>query len=536
MKNALDLARKTFRKLAVFEIDPQLFVAKHPDWINADLLFECADTVEKIYWNQKLSKESYRSLEKQISADVELKEMFLSYHGPYDQFNNNQAFLPAQSHFPGAEFYPHDLTQNEFDEYVRKHQELKSPFESPYTIIRRENGDLRAVPYHVQYRKLIDRLSGLLRQASAIEKHPGFAAFLRQRSEDTQRDDYYLSEKLWVELEGNPIDIAIGPYEVYDDQLMGLKASFEAILFERDEKQSRRLYDFQHQLRSLCKPIERDLGLSLEVEETNVKLSVGNLIYAGGEARNAVPAIAFSLPNDENVIREVGSRQVILSNVLEGKFALVAKPLAVSVLFDRRQQGEISFQEFLNHTIFHEISHAIGPKRITVNGRDTTVNRCLRQYHWVLEEAKADLLGACLTLIATKNIDPVSFLTGFIGQFIRSIRFGLSDAHGRANAIQFNYFLKEGAFIVDEMAKIHVNSDRAQETLYALTRKILNLQKRGDLNQARQFVKEFCFISPTISRLQDAVKDMPIDVRIRYTTPDRFSEFSKLQEFEFVVP
>jgi hypothetical protein len=532
MKNTLELARKTFRKLAVFELDPQAFVAKHPDWTNAELLLECADVVEKIYWHQKLSKESYRSFATQIGADPELQEMFLSYHGPYDQFNDNEPFLSAQPHSPGAEFYPHDLTQNEFDEYVREHQELKSPFESPYTIIRRDNGDLRAVPYHVQYRDLIDHLASLLQKASIVEKHPGFAAFLRQRSEDTKRDDYYLSEKLWVRLEGNPIDIAIGPYEVYDDQLMGLKASFEAVLFERDEAQSRRLYDFQHQLPSLCKPIERDLGFSLEVEETNVKLSVGNLIYAGGEARNVVPAIAFSLPNDERVISEVGSRQVILSNVLKAKFALVAQPLAETVLFDHHQQGEISFQEFLNHTIFHEISHAIGPKRITVNGRNTTVNRCLRQYHWVLEEAKADLLGACLTLTATKNIDPISFLTGFIGQFIRSIRFGLSDAHGGANAIQFNYFLQEGAFTVDEMAKIHVNSDRAQETLLALTHKILSLQKRGDLNEARQFVKEFCFISPAISKLQDAVKDSPIDVRIRYTTPNQFSEFLELQEFE----
>jgi hypothetical protein len=518
MKNALELARKTFRKLAVFEIDPQSFVVRHPEWTNAELLFECADVVEKLYWNQKLSKESYRSLAKQIGADLELKEMFFFYHGPYDQFNNNEAFLPAQSYFPGAEFYPHDLTQYEFDEYVRVHHELKSPFESPYTIIRRENGHLRAVPYHVQYRELIDHLSSLLRQAGAVEKHPGFAAFLRQRSEDTKLDDYYLSEKLWVELEENPVDIAIGPYEVYDDQLMGLKASFEAILFERDETQSRRLSDFQHQLTSLCKPIERDLGLSLEVEKTNVKLSVGNLIYAGGEARNAVPAVAFSLPNDERVIREVGSRQVILSNVLEAKFALVAQQLAERVLFDHRQQGEISFQEFLNHTIFHEISHAIGPKQIRVNGKDTTVSRCLRQYHWVLEEAKADLLGACLSLTATKNIDPVSFLTGFVGQFMRSIRFGLSDAHGGANAIQFNYFLKEGAFSVDETAKIHVNSDRAVETLFALTHRILNLQKRGDLNEASQFIKEFCLISPTILKLQNAVKDVPIDIRIRYST------------------
>ena len=196
---------------------------------------------------------------------------------------------------------------------------------------------------------------------------------------------------------------------------------------------------------------------------------------------------------------------------------MVAQRVAERLLLDPEKNDETSFRDFLNHTLFHEISHSIGPKQITVRGEDTTVNRCLRQYHWVLEEAKADVLGACLTLTASKEIDPGLFLKGYIGHFLRSIRFGLADAHGGANAIQFNYLLREHAFTVnDTTRKISVNASRAREAVFKLASEIISIQKCGDLRAAQRFVRQFCVVSPPIERLQEVVKDLPIDIRIRY--------------------
>lgn len=516
MNQTIESARETFRKLAVFEIDPKGILPGEAS-SNASALLQATDIIDDIYWCQTVLGGDYDSLLDQIGDDEELREMFFFYRGPYDLFNNNVPFLSVGVKPQGAAFYPLDLTREEFEAYIRKHQDLRSAFESPYTVVTRSNSHLRAIPYHVAYGELISRVSELLTSASHVEPHRGFRGFLSQRAKDLTSDDYYLSETLWVQLDDNQIDIAIGPYEVYDDQLAGLKAAYEAILFERDLEESARILHLQSELAHLCKLMEPELGLSLDVEHTNMKLSIANLLYAGGDARKAVPAIAFSLPNDERVIEEVGSRQIILKNVLEAKFSFVAQKITNRLLQERIQDEKTALRNFIDHTIFHEISHSIGPKRIVIGSEETTVNRCLRQYHSVLEEAKADALGACLALTGPRETDQDLFLSGYVGQFIRSIRFGIEDAHGGANAIQFNYLLKQCGFRIEDSTRtISIDSSRARQAIFNLAAEIIAIQERGDFKAARQFVSDHCVVSQPIERLINAVSDLPIDIRIRY--------------------
>jgi len=514
MEPALQSARATFRKLAVFEVEARKSSAALSDWEKTKHLLAATDLVDELFWQQASPNLDFQSLLEQIGDDEELREMFLFNRGPYDRFNNNQPFLPVAPEFVGGGFYPDDLTRQEFLDHIRQNRDLELSFESPYTLISRSNSHLTAIPYHVAYREPLQRLAELLKKASNLESHRGFRDFLAQRAVDLLADDYYASETLWVNLVDNPLDLVIGPYEVYEDGLMGLKASYEAIMFERDFDESARIMHAQRELVQLCKQVERELGLALSVQNTRVKLSVANLIYAGGEARKSVPAIAFSLPNDERVIEEVGSRQVILKNVIKAKFDLVAQKISAQLLEEPLEDEAAAFRDFFDHTLFHEIAHSLGPQRITINGEATTVNRSLRQYHSVLEEAKADALGACL---AFRDLNISFFIRGYLGNAVRSVRFGLDQAHGGASAIQLNYFLQERAFTVDpQTGKISIDETLARQAIFELAAKILRIQEAGNFDEAREFVARYCVVSPEIELLLERVKNLPIDIRIRY--------------------
>ncbi|HEY2963204.1 MAG TPA: hypothetical protein VGJ37_12350 [Pyrinomonadaceae bacterium] len=499
MNDKLEAARARLRKLAVFEVDARESPAAQSDWSATRLLLEAADVVDELFWQQAGPAIDYHASSNQPGDDDELRELLL--------------FDPD---FAGRRFYPPDLTREEFEAAINAEPGNRSSFESPYTIIRRDNTHLIAVPYHVAYGELVRRLSDLLANAATLERHPQLRAFLSQRAKDLLTDDYYASETLWVGLNKNPLDFVVGPYEVYEDELLGLKASYEAVLFEPVREATDRFQQAQRDLVLLCKDVESELGRRINIQDNRVKLAIANLVYAGGEARGAVPAIAFSLPNDERVIEEVGSRQVILKNVSEAKFNLVVHKLANDLLKESVAY-ETSFHNFFEHTVFHEISHSLGPQRIVVNGEPSTVNRALKQLHSTLEEAKADALGACLALIAGEDIDARLFLNSFVGNFVRSIRFGLEQAHGGANAIQFNYLLEQRAFRLEEKTRrISVDEARTREAVFKLAATILDIQEQGDFAGASAFVKKYCVETPELTELVERAKDLPIDIRIRY--------------------
>ena len=262
--------------------------------------------------------------------------------------------------------------------------------------------------------------------------------------------------------------------------------------------------------------MERELGRAIHIQDSRVKLTIADLVYGGGEARAPVPAIAFSLPNDERVIEEVGSRQVILKNIIEAKFNLVAHKLANELLAEPVDY-DVSFRNFFEHTVFHEISHSLGPQRIIVNGEQTTVNRSLKQFHSTLEEAKADALGGCLALTAVPELDERLFLDSFVGNFVRSVRFGLDQAHGGANAIQFNYLLRERAIRIDDnTGRLWIDEARTRESVFDLAAVILDIQERGDFAGASEFVQHFCRTTPELALLLERVQAFPIDIRLRF--------------------
>jgi len=537
METSVETSRQRFRTLALVEFNAKNFLpADVGDQENADLL-KAADVVDDIFWRQASPEANPAQLLALAGEDRELKEMVRFHWGPYDRLNNNSPFLPVGPKPPGAGFYPRDLTRGEFTDYLQKRLDHRPLFESPYTVIRRiDRSRLTAVPYHEVYREQVEKISKLLAEASRWEKHLGFREFLAQKAKDLLSDDYYASDSLWVRLVDNPLDLVIGPYEVYEDQLMGLKAAYQAMLLNRDFEESSKLQHFQHELPSLCQGLGSEVGKPLSTADSCVSLSVANLIYASGDARRATPAIAFSLPNDERIIEDVGSRQVILRNVLEAKFRLVDWQIHQRVLQTPLEDEQLAFARFFDHTLFHEISHAVGPHRITRNGEPTTVNRSLKQHYSVLEETKADTLAACFILHESDGSAAHVFLDTYVAGFLRAIRFGLNTAHGGANAIQFHFLLHEGALgIHPQTGRLMIDRQKARKSLIHLVSNIIGIQESGNFEAADHFVKDFCVTNTEISRLTSRVSDLPIDIRIRFKTDHHNAQPGRLADRAMVT-
>lgn len=521
MDKLVEASRKRFRTLAPVEFDPKTWLPAGDRPQNYDSLIQASNLADDIFWKQLFPETDSSSFLEQSGDDEELKEFILFHYGPYDSLDNETPVLPVKPKFAGVGFYPHDLTREEFINYFKLHPEHGAAFESPYTIIKKVNSHLEAIPYHVAYREYVEKLSNILTKASSSETHPLFRKFLAQRAQDVLTDNYHESDSTWVRLKDNPLDMVIGPYEVYEDLLLGLKASYEARVLWRDLKESEKIQHFQQELPMLCQALKPELGRLLVIEDTRLDMSVANILYAAGSARKAIPAIAFALPNDEKVIEEVGSRQIILKNVLEAKFHKVAWPIVQSTLQIPLEDEEASCRDFFNHTLFHETAHSIGPHSIKVNGESTTVNRSLQQYYSVLEEAKADTLGACFLLSTSSDSDHHAFLALYVAGFMRSIRFGLSQAHGGANIIQFNYLLREGGFEIDRAAgKLFINDVRARSAIIKLASEIIGIQERGDFEAARSLFNTYCVMTPTIESFINKLSDLPIDIRINYKVSD----------------
>jgi hypothetical protein len=509
-------ALATLRSLAEFTVAPKrLLAGLEPPLV--DLLLQAADIADAIFWRQVLPDEVRSKLLAHAGDDQGIQELLRFHYGPYDHLNDDEPFVAAAPKPAGGAFYPPDLSADEFAKHLEEHPENRAAFESPFTVVRRAGGGLLALPYHEAYREDVARLARRLRAASAVAHHSSFARYLSQRAADIETDEYSTSDSLWVRLSDNPIDLVVGPYEVYEDGLMGLKAAYQAILVLRDQEESANVRHYEREVTLLCRELASAIDAPLPVEESRVALSVARLVYTGGYARKGTPAIGFTLPNDAQTVEEVGARQVILKNVLETKFTASVWPIAQRIIKLAPDDEMRSSRHFVTQTIFHEISHSIGPRQLHLPGGDTTVNRALRQYYSPIEEAKADVLASCMLTLMLEGRERESFLRTYVAGLLRPIRFGLASAHGGANSIQFNFLLERDAIRIDERSgTLIVDDRRVTDALQILLSRIITIQRSGDLAEARKLVGTYRTLTGPLKQLLSSIAAIPIDICVRY--------------------
>jgi hypothetical protein len=452
---------------------------------------------------------------------------FLLNKGPWSRLDHNEPFIPgAPPKPPQANFYPAGATKEEVEAWIKALPEAeRKPAAGFFTTIRRgPGGRFQAVPYSLEYQGEIAQVVALLREAASLTTQPTLKAYLDKRAADFLTDDYYQSDVAWMELDAS-IEPTIGPYEVYEDEWFNYKAAFESFITIRDQAESQKLERFGGELQEI------ENNLPIDPKYRNPKLGalapirVVNTVFSAGDANRGVQTAAFNLPNDERVIAEKGSKRVMLKNNQEAKFRTVLQPIA-KVALTSADRGNVAFDAFFTHILMHELMHGLGPHNISVGGRTTTVRQEFKDAYSTIEEAKADISGlfALQFLVdrgkLEKSYEGTMYVT-YLASMFRSIRFGLSESHGRGVALQLNYFLDNGGVTVNQDGTFAVNAARMRQNIVDLTRDFMTMQATGDYAAARQMMEKLVVVRPPVQTVLDRLKDVPVDIEPRFVTANQ---------------
>lgn len=477
--------------------------------------------IDSIYLNQVFA-ENDNIRAKLLAGDSEIDKLKLDYFnimgGPFDRIDHNNSFINGYQKPAGANFYPKDLTKDEFNIWIKKHPKDEKSFTSNFTVIRRMNGNLVSIPYSKNYKKWLTEASEYLRKAAENSENSSLKKYLLLRAEAFESNNYFDSDLAWMDLKDNLIEPVIGPYEVYEDEMFNYKAAFESFITIKDPEESAKLKKFAGYLTDIENHLPIPDKYKNKKRGSESPIVVANEVYTGGESHYGVQTLAFNLPNDERVREAKGSKKVLLKNVSEAKFEKLLKPIAQIVL-TQDQLPYVSFNAFFSHTLMHEISHGVGPGIIVVNGKKTTVQKELKETYSTLEECKADVLGMYNNIfMIDKKVYPPEFekqiYTTFLAGIFRSIRFGINDAHGGGNAIIYNYLLEKGGYEYnDKTQKVSVNFEKIYPALRDLANKLLTIQATGSYDKAKAFIAKYAFSSPSMDTLRSKLNSLPVDIQ-----------------------
>lgn len=502
-------AQKLLGKYVPFKLttDINQLSAKEKQMI--PLLIRAADLMNACFWYEAYGDRS--ELMDKI-ADKDLKKFVDINYGPWDRLNGNQPFIDGVGAKPaGANYYPKDITKEEVtNSKLEKISDL-------YTFVRRkDDGSLYTVPFREQFEEQVTETADLLKQAAQLAENPGLKKYLTLRSQALLTDDYQPSDFAWLDMKTNHIDVVIGPIETYEDQLFGYKAAHEAYILVKDMEWSKRLARYATYLPDLQKGLPVAAEYKKEEPGRDTELNAYDVIYYAGDCNAGSKTIAINLPNDEEVQLKKGTRRLQLKNAMRAKFDKILMPISKTLIAEDQRQ-HITFDAFFSNTMFHEVAHGLGIKN-TIDGKGS-VRKALKEHASALEEGKADILGLYMIKQLHERgelkADIKDFYVTFLAGIFRSVRFGASSAHGKANMIRFNFFEQMGAFERDKETGLYrANFEKFEEATKVLSDKILTLQGDGDYDGTAELVKELGVVGTQLQNDLDKLSaaNIPVDV------------------------
>jgi hypothetical protein len=445
--------------------------------------------------------------------------------GRWDRLMDDAPFISpfgsAGAKPPGAGFYPTDMTREDFENWIKTHPQEQEAFQNLFTAIRRNGANLTAVPFSELYKESLVPAAEKLREAAAITTNASLKSFLLKRADAFLSNNYHDSDIAWVEMDA-PIEVVIGPYEVYEDGLFNAKASFESFITAVDRPESEKLKVYLKHLPAMEKNLPIPDAYKNLKRGTGSAIKVVQEIYTAGDGRRGVQTAAFNLPNDEKIRQSHGAKNILLKNVMQAKFRQCGDPIARRVL-DSSQEAMLSFDAYFNHTLFHELSHALGPGIIKGPDGKMQENRIyLKALYSTIEECKADVVGIWTLLYAidqkliTTFDAPKLFVTD-AGLLFRGMRFGIGEAHGGGAALEWNWYREKGAIVPSSNGRFKVDYPKFREAVRSLAEELLLIEATGDYARAERLLKKYSVSTPEIEAVIPALKDIPVDITPVFT-------------------
>ncbi len=518
-------------KFATVEMVPDIAFLNEEEIEVVNLLIDAANLMTEIYIRQ-VSEESPELREAIASGDNPNQSKLLALYdlhlGVWDGLDEFHPFYGGEELPEGAAFYPEDMTVEEFESWIADHPEDREAFTSPYTVIRRgEAGELTAIPYSEYYAEWLEPAAQKLEEAAELTSNASLKDYLNKRAAAFRSNDYFESDMAWMDLAGTPIEIVIGPYEVYTDRLLGQKAAFEAFVTLKNPEESEALAKYKDYLPDM----ERNLPVGDKYKNFErgfeSPIVVAEQVHGGGDNVPGVQTLAFNLPNDERVREAKGAKKVILENVLDAKHEMILMPMAEKVLIEN-QANMVSGKYMRLNTLFHELSHSMGPGTIIVDGRETTVNAELKDQYSALEEGKADVMGIYNILYMMEEGEIFSderdeLFSTYVAGLFRSMRFGVEEAHGRGAAMQYGYLIDAGAVEWNpQEERFQINYGVMENAVSGLVAEIVRLQGDGDYEGTKAFMEQYAVLDAPARQVIDSTGGIPVDMQPNY--PEQIGE------------
>ncbi len=491
-------------------------------------LVEASQYLEDIYWRQSdpAGLALLRSLEDSTKPqDVALRRYLIINGCRFDLIENNEPFAGTAPMPSGHAMYPADMTREKMEAYVAAHPGEKAGLYDPYTVVRREGDRLVAMPYHVAYKEWVEPASRALEAAAALSDDPAFANFLRLRAKALLDDEYYESDLAWIDLENPKFDVIFAPYEVYLDDLLGVKTSYGAAVLVRNEEESAKLAVFQ----KYVPDIQNALPLAPEDRPSKAghrsPMEVMDAPFRAGDLRHGYQAVADNLPNDPRIHQEKGSKKIFFKNFMDARVENVVLPVARRLL--RADQAQLATSDgYLATTMMHEISHELGPAYArTAKGREE-INEAIGPAYSALEEAKADVVGMFgLAWLADHGAIPKEKrpedYASYVGGIFRTVRYGVAEAHGRAEMMEFNYLSEQRAIVRDPATgRYAIAMDQMPVAIATLAKELLEMEATGDRRRVEAWFAKYDAMPPDLAKSLASLSDIPVDVDPVFSFPE----------------
>ncbi|MGE5340096.1 MAG: dipeptidyl-peptidase 3 family protein [Candidatus Omnitrophota bacterium] len=504
------------------------------------LLVRASRAMDSIFLKQVYSKnvEIKQAIKEMYRQNPKIKPLMNYFNlnfGPFDRLENDKPFINLnEKKLPGANYYPEDITKEEFESHIKANPGDEKNFTSPYTVIVRKDGKLTAVPYSEYYKKDLEKAAQYLRDAAKAVPNPSLKKYLRSRADAFLSNDYFQSDIDWMDLNDHKIEVVIGPYEVYEDGLFNYKAAFESFVSVVDPEESKKMEKVAKALDDMEKnlPVADKYKKEFKHGKSSPILVVDEL-YTGGEAKCSVQTSAFNLPNDERVRELKGSKKIMLKNVSEAKFRKSLLPIASKAL-TKKDYANVSFGGYFSFLLMHEVSHGLGPGNIVKDGKPTTVAKELKELNSAIEEAKADILGLwnCLYLakkgIFARNIDKELY-PSYLGGLFRVMRFGANEAHGIGCALQLNYLMEKKGIICDKTTgQFQIDPKNIVNAVKQLATELLEIESAGDYARAKQLLDKYKNIPMEAQFVLNQVTEVPTDILPVFTLD---ADLKKLEKY-----
>ncbi len=491
-------------------------------------LVEANHYLEDIFWRQSDPDglKLYLSLRDTANPiDRMVLRMLMINGGRWDLLEDNKPFVGTQPMPAGHWLYPPDLTREELDQYVKAHADQRAAIYNPYTVVRRQGSALTTVPYHVEWNASLQKAATALREAAALSDDQAFASFLRLRADALLSDDYYKSDIAWMDLKDPKFDIIFAPYETYLDEMLAVKTSYGGAVLIRNDAETAKLKLYQKYVPEIQEalplppedlPSKRGLLTPMEVMDSP---------FRSGDLRHGYEAVADNLPNDPRIHVRKGSKKIFFKNFMDARVDEIILPLAKLVM-KANQAAKVSADGYLTFTILHEISHGLGPAFAHVDGKQMDINEAIGPTYSGLEEAKADVVGMYgLKWLVDHGALPKErmeeYYASYVGGLFRTARFGMGEAHGRAEVMEFNYLSEQKAIRYDPADKRYgVDYARMPQALAALAKELLEIEASGDRVRAQNWFKKYDVFPPELTAVLSSAKSLPVDVDPVFSFPE----------------